>query len=464
MPRLTHPRLSLRFAAQLVPAAIGLAAAAAAQQPESIEATQGSQPPASQPDSAPTAQPAEGESAPAQAPAAWYEAERLTGDWGGVRPWLEEHGITFDSTFSTYYQHVARGGLQTHNAHTIIGVNDFELTLDLEKMKVLPGGSLYLWGSNAWGESPSTRGWTGDLFWVNGAEVGDRPIDVHELSYEQRFLDDKLLVRFGKISLPLYFDTNEFANWPSRDFVNYGLNNTANIPFPALAFGALGAQAFVQPCDLFYFGAGAADAEGDFRETGLRTGLHGPAHFFGIFEAGLTPTFETALGRLPGHYRAGLWYDPTVKEVFFNDLDGRRQIPLKNGDVGFYANIDQQLWREAPGDPNDTQGLGVFARYGHANDDVNWIEHFWSAGAQYRGLIPTRDDDVLGVGAAQGVLSPNLSRIGADPHQETVIEAYYSIQLFPWLTVSPDFQWILRPGGENGRDALVAGLRLTMSF
>ncbi|MEP0848580.1 MAG: carbohydrate porin [Phycisphaerae bacterium] len=456
--------LSPRRTAQRMLAALGLAAAAAAQQTDPAEAPPQDQVLATQPASQPASRPADDEPAPDKAPRAWYEAERLTGDWGGVRPWLEEHGITFDSTFSTYYQHVARGGLQTHNAHTIIGVNDFELTLDLGKMKVLPGGRLYLWGSNAWGESPSTRGWTGDLFWVNGAEVGDRPIDVHELWYEQSFLDDKVQVRFGKISLPMSFDTNEFANWPSRDFVNYGLNNAPNIPFPAFAFGALGAQAFIRPCDLFYFGAGAADAEGDFRETGLRTGLHGPAHFFGIFEAGLTPTFETPLGKLPGHYRAGLWYDPTVKEEFFNDLDGRREIPLKNGDVGFYVNLDQQLWREAPSDPNDAQGLGVFARYGHANDDVNWIEHFWSVGGQYRGPIPTRDEDVLGVGVAQGLLSPNLSKIGLDPHHETVIEAYYSIQLFPWLTVSPDFQWILRPGGENGRDAFVAGLRLTMSF
>ncbi|MBI4719335.1 MAG: carbohydrate porin [Planctomycetes bacterium] len=396
---------------------------------------------------------------------AWWQRERVTGDWTGARSWLEERGITFDMTFTTYYQHVAHGGLKTRNAHTIIGVNDFELTLDLDAMKLVPGGSIYVWGSNAWGESPSTRGWTGDLFWVNGAEVGDRPIDAHEVVYEQSLAEGKWIFRVGKVCLSCYFDTNEYAYDTTQTFLNYGLNNAPNIPFPASAFTAIGAQVIYTPCDWFYAQAGVADADAEFNETGFRTAFHGPAHTFSIYEVGLTPTFHTSRGELPGHYRWGFWYDPQPKERFYNDLGGlRRTAPQKKGDYGYYVNFDQAVLRENPADATDEQGLGVFLRYSYAGGDVNLVEHFWSAGFQYQGLIPTRDEDVWGVGAAQGILSGDARYTGASPHRETVLETYYRVQVFPWLTVSPDFQWILRPGGFDGPDVLVAGLRVRMTL
>jgi carbohydrate-selective porin OprB len=71
---------------------------------------------------------------------------------------------------------------------------------------------------------------------------------------------------------------------------------------------------------------------------------------------------------------------------------------------------------------------------------------------------------VLAVGVAQGVLSEAMRSAGYDPHRETALELYYNIRLLPWLWLTPDFQWILRPGGEDGRDAFVAGLRLQAAF
>jgi len=179
----------------------------------------------------------------------------------------------------------------------------------------------------------------------------------------------------------------------------------------------------------------------------------------------LEPVFKTARGELPGAYRLGMWYDPQRKDRFFNDLGGRRRtVPVKTDDVGFYLSFDQLVFKEVPAAAEDSQGLGLFLRYGFAHGDVNAVENFWSLGAQYQGLIPTRDDDVLGFGVAQGILSEQLRKTGADPDRETVLELYYNALVFPWVTVTPDFQWILNPGGENGRDAFVAGMRVQMSF
>lgn len=392
-----------------------------------------------------------------------FTRERFLGNWWGARSFLEDGGLTFDLTLTTVFQHNAHGGLQTKNSHTVSGVYALELTLDLAAMKWIDGGKVYALAEGGW--SNGVDRFVGSLMSVNYSVFGDEEIVLSELWYEQSLLDEKIRVRMGKINLTLDFDTNAFANDYGSQFLHLGLCNTPNIPFPAEWYGAHGIQIMIAPCDWFYVGAGVADADAVNTRTGFDTAYHGPDNFFSIYELGFKPVWETNWGRLPGSYRVGLWHDPRAKETFFEDRYGYRlSVPLKRDDAGFYASFDQAVFREHPLDPEDEQGLGLFARYGYAHSDVNEIENFWSVGGQYQGLIPTRDDDVLAFGVASGILSDKLTRIGGNPQHETVLETYYRIQVFPWLTVSPDLQWILRPGGETGRDAFVYGLRVQMSF
>lgn len=400
---------------------------------------------------------------PVSSPSLWNRlatTDRLTGGWGGARQKLEEAGITLDLGLTNVYQHNARGGVRT--LHRVSGSYDLELTLDLGKLGLLDGGTVYALADGSWDDGISDAGYVGDLFGVNGDAGGDVPVNLTELWYEQVLLDEKLRVRFGKIDLSVDFDTNAYANDETAQFLNNALIGTGNIPLPDTGHGI---QFVATPCDWFYFGAGVADADAVGSQTGFRTAYHGSAHTFSIYEFGFTPTWNTPLGKLPGNYRFGLWYDPQPKERFFNDLDGRRRTaPLETDDLGFYVNFDQLVLQENPQIEGDEQGLGLFCRYGYADGNVNEIDNFWSVGGQYRGLIPERDEDVLAFGVAQGQLSERLRLMEMNPRRETVLECYYNIQLLPWLNLSPDFQWILRPGGEDGRDAFVAGLRLQAAF
>ena len=137
----------------------------------------------------------------------------------------------------------------------------------------------------------------------------------------------------------------------------------------------------------------------------------------------------------------------------------------RGDDVGLYLNFDQMVLKEND-NPKDKQGLGVFGRYGFANGDVNKVNHFWSLGASYLGLVPTRDADVLGFGVAQSILSSQYRHnVNSLADRETVYELYYAIKVTPWLTVSPDLQVITNPGGnKDARDALMGGLRLKIVF
>lgn len=389
--------------------------------------------------------------------------DRLTGDWGGARTSLEEKGIEIGLWMTQVFQQDMHGGLRTHRSQSrSTGSADYELTFDFASLGFWDDAIFYVLAESDWnvglGEDRIEN-----LFGVNGDAGGDLTLVVDEAWYEHTFWDGKARFRIGKMDVGVDFDTNAYANDETLQFLNPALINTGNIPMPD--FG-LGAQLVFEPVDWFFVAIVGADAQADGRETGFATAVHDEDHFFAAVEVGFLPVWDTPRGKLSGGYRFGVWYDPQPKERFFNDLGGiLTTVPSKRDDVGFYVSIDQMLLAENPDADSDDQGLGMFFRYGFAHEESNELEHFWSVGGQYQGLVPTRDGDVLGFGFAQGVLSGTLRHLdGGD--RESVYELYYSAEVHPWLVITPDLQYIVNPGADkkHGRDALVAGVRLQMSF
>ena len=152
-------------------------------------------------------------------------------------------------------------------------------------------------------------------------------------------------------------------------------------------------------------------------------------------------------------YRFGVYYD-TGK---FNDLaeDGKTET----GNYGFYVLAEQTVYLESAG---GSQGLTLWASATLAPDeDINTFPYFLSGGMLYEGLIPGRDRDVAAFGAAYGSLSPELE--GQD--FEIALEWTYVYQLFPWLALQPDVQWIINPGGTGDTpNALVAGVQISLDL
>ncbi|TWU31611.1 carbohydrate porin [Novipirellula artificiosorum] len=79
-----------------------------------------------------------------------------------------------------------------------------------------------------------------------------------------------------------------------------------------------------------------------------------------------------------------------------------------------------------------------------------------AAGVVYRGLLPGRDEDVIGAGIAWARL--NLG----GTNQETVVETFYKAQVTATVSMQPDIQYIASPSGIY-RDALAVGLRFTVT-
>ena len=394
-----------------------------------------------------------------------FERDTLTDNWFTLGESLDARGLSIGLSLTEIYQINTHGGLATDRRKgRESGSYGLEIGVDFEKLISLPGGSAYMLTEGSW--SGGVDGVSvGSIFGVNDDAGGNRKADVTQLYYQQNLLDEKLRIRVGKVDLtgcfecrgcPGSFDGNGFANDETAQFMNAALVNNPTIPFPD---NGLGIMVHIQPVEWAYVSAGIADAQADARETGFATTFHDEDYFFSIFEVGVAPQSDRPNGPLQGVFRVGVWYDPQDKV--------RNSGSTKRDDVGAYLSADQVVLKEND-EEEDTQGLGVFGRLGYADHDVNPVCNFWSLGAQYQGLLPSRDDDVLGIGVARGRLT---RAAGFTETHETVTEIYYNAAITDWLSISPSVQYIVNPGGvhtpggaNDAKDAVVFGLRLQIAF
>jgi porin len=65
-------------------------------------------------------------------PPGWLERDTLTGDWGGVRPWLKERGITLQPRLTQFFQGMTSG--DGDHGFEYGGKADLLLDADLSKL------------------------------------------------------------------------------------------------------------------------------------------------------------------------------------------------------------------------------------------------------------------------------------------------------------------------------------------
>jgi porin len=395
-----------------------------------------------------------------------WEQETLTNGFWGLNDSLAASGIEVGFGLTNIYQLNLNGGTSTHNhqgRHT--GSYDLEIGADLQQLLGIEGGTFFVHTEGSWSRSDIDASSVGSAFGVNADAAGRRAMDVTEVYYEQALLDDTLRIRLGKLDIgggfecrgcPVSFDGSLYANDETGQFLNSALVNNPTIPFPDKGIGAV---VYWNPIEWWYASVGAIDAQADARETGFNTAFKRQDYFFFVFETGIAPLLDSANGPMPGTYRVGVWNDPQPKANTDNDDAGKSY----RDDLGFYLSFDQMFSKEND-DPEDSQGLGAFFRYGYANSERNDVAGFWSLGVQCQGLLEGRDDDVLGVGYAQGIFSNNASSTFTEDNED-VLEVYYNAQVTPWLNLSPMVQYVADPGGtDTAKDAVVFALRAQWIF
>ena len=382
------------------------------------------------------------------------DSRTLTGQWGGVRPSLEEHGIKFSMFLNNQYQAVLKGGVDSEGSGRSSASTDAFLTFDLDKLEVIPNAEVLVHLQANWGAGINPR--TGALYQVNDDADGSIGGHVAQLWYRHHFVERRVSLTLGYLDYQTIIDRNAFANSEDKQFMHQTLDNNPLVP---LTIG-MGATLTLEPVKWWTLLLGVADAQARPYKGGISGAFHEEDWFRAYLESAFHIQFAGPHGPLPGNYRVGAFYDPGPKNVFPRSERSRR---TRNGDYGLYVSVDQLILREGE---TDDQGLGLFGRFAYRSPENNRMSRFWSGGLSYKGLIAGRDADVLGLGFSL-LRSSHLYRRRVDDFfdNETVYELYYAIQVTKWLVITPDIQYIDNPGadGDVGH-VIVAGLRTRVSF
>jgi porin len=156
----------------------------------------------------------------------------------------------------------------------------------------------------------------------------------------------------------------------------------------------------------------------------------------------------------------------TAKQPLLASADP--DAPVKaHGHPGLYVLADYQA---LAADSLVPRGMALFVRAGVADGDVGRFAGYVGGGITYSGITPSRPHDKLGFAIAAARNGSGFERAAKNDGMKTTdfeiaLEWTYRLQLTPWLALQPDLQYVIHPGGIEGRKgAVVGGLRYEVQF
>jgi porin len=421
----------------------------------------------------------------------WLAGETATGEWWGLRTRLEERGLEIFGGYTAEVWDNTTGGRKRGAVYT--GLLDFGVNLDLEEALGWKGASMnttWLWLSGR----DASEDLAGNFLTISNI-AGFNTLRLLELWFQQNLLDDRISVRFGQITADSEFVISDYAGtfingtfgWPAFLYMNLPAGG------PGYPMGTLGVRLALHPVDWFTFQSAVFQGnvyDQNVNRHGFRWRLDGENGFYFLNEAQVRWNHRAEEPGLPGQAKAGMWMQTGRLADVLADT-------TNSGNYGWYFIVDQMLHRETPAVPapaggqsgegkavrnvrdgksfgtpveKSAQGLGWFGRIAFAPEDRNFLNFYFDTGFTYQGLLPTRDNDVIGIAfafaqpgatARRSLVDEGSVGVGA----EMVLEATYQAQITPWLIIQPDLQFIIHPGGTRDfGNAFVVGARAAITF
>jgi porin len=424
----------------------------------------------------------------AQTPPDFWHRDTLTGDWGGLRTTLSDRGVAISLTYTGDLQGNVAGGIRLGAVYD--GVLQPQVGFDFEKMGGWTGASALVSMLQITGPSLSA-GYVGNL--LNVSSINGRPATrLYNAWFQQNLFDDVLSVRVGLMNADAEFITtatgsvfvNSTFGWPGILAIDLSGGG------PAYPLSAPMVRVKVQPTPAFSVMAavfsGDPTGHGGSNDPALTPQPVGTTVSFNggvlvLAEAAYAVNQEKDAKGPPLALKFGGWYQSSNRfgDQRFDSMGLSLADPLSdgvpanhNGDWGLYASADAALWG----------GLSGFLRIAGTPDTQNLASFYVDGGLAYKGLLPGRDNDTLGIAVAYARIGNRARALDADfqsfgnpffpiRSSEVVLEVTYQVQVTPWFTLQPDLQAVFNPGGRvlgpNGTvlpNALVVGLRTAVTF
>jgi len=391
-----------------------------------------------------------------------WAQQYLLGDWGGERTKLAQEGITFDLDDIGDFQADVTGS-QEHHA-TYFGRIRGSVDIDFQKLDGFDG-EFFATGIWQYG-----RNLSGDYLHVNtltSSIAGEESERIDQFWYQQGLADNMFKIKLGQLAAVNEFGATDFFDILFNDELGYAPNAVFNTRQPFSPAGKPGVILWGDLSDL---------TPGLYVKTGIFTAYDNPyrpdsngVYYYDDFNHGLSGAAEIGYNEqntvYNGVYKLGVNATPTA---YVNPATGEEY----HGDYNAYLTLEKTVYH--PCDPNgklDTKkGLDLlFQAYGEPGDR-NPIQYEFTTGGRYTGLIPGRDQDKVGFGliySDNGIAYSDAYR-AANGHGlggETTLELDYQFNPAPWLSIQPDVQNIIDPGGDSNRsDIVVLALRTIIRF
>ena len=408
--------------------------------------------------------------------------EHLFGDWWGLRPYLEDHGIYLSLDALTEFAGNVSGGVK--QGATFASQIAFGADVDWQRLAGVPGLSTHLIIVNRSGENDST------LFGDNLLPVqeiygagGNVALHLVSIYAQEKLFGGRLDLAAGRMNVE-----NDFASSPL--YCNY-MNNVlcgdpkalpgGDIGHSAYPDGVWGGRVRVRPTTDTYIAAGVYEVSqglyGDIFRSGWEFDSARDSGVYLPVEVGYEPRFGEA--NLPGHYKIGFGYDSsnTYKDFSAALTPPGASAPTHTGNTQVWVLVDQMLLRQGPGDQDGIIALGGFV---HNNPENSVYAEQYFVGALDRGFWAARPQDTAALLFTYNTVSGQLGKVqaqeldlglplsngasGVQTH-EMILEVNYNIHVYRGLSFQPDFQYVIRPNAQsNIHNAAVFGFRAHVWF
>lgn len=376
----------------------------------------------------------------------WLNGDYAARKYFGMRPLLESHGVTIDSSFLYSPFMKTAGGANGEASEKGYSMFSLGVTLDTEAANLWKGGKFFALYQRKTGYGLSgSNGAMGDYYGFDGWDI-PQINQISEYWYQQKLFNGKVRMKFGKQDSNTDFG---FLN-SGWDFMNSAFSVNPNTPLPTYPYTPFGFMFEVSPKEWL----------------SIRDGIYSKENApFNITEL----EFKPMIKKMPGRYMLGAWEmsDSNGYSVA-TDMDSNGTIYNNfNRNFGLYFNFEQMVYKEQKENPNDMQGLVVFGQLGMSPSGKNDLSKYGAVGLHYKGPFPKRDNDLVGIALGCGNFASRLNNItydlGGRTGSETVLEGFYRLFITKWFYLQPDVQFIMNPSGQY-QSSVAIGIRSVITF
>ncbi len=414
----------------------------------------------------------------------WLDWQNATGDWGGLRPELDNDGIKFRGHYVNETSGNPVGGREQGGAST----GELMVGADVDsKLLGWEDGTFHFTVTERAGSSLS-KDKIGNVLTVQEIYGDGQTVRLTELSLEQKLFGGRVDVEAGHIntendfaSSPVYFGGALWCNFQNNGIcgtpIAAPINTNGYVAYPASNWGA---RVKLYPTHSWYLEAGAyaVDPTENLAHNGFKLGINGFTGVLTSVETGIV----VGQGGYLGNYRIGGYVDNSDNQVVASQISRYslylpRQnaaelmalpLPDRAGRYGGWALADQTIELD-PGSHNK-RGLVLFAALEWGDKATAFVNWYGEAGILRQGTFPGRDNDTIALGMAAASLNGGLQAIETrfgfpTTLQEYVAELNYGATVAPWLTLRPGVQYVWHPSGINEiPNALVIDLKTVITF